>query len=601
MKSVSILVTDKYSNLHPNISGSLVFIWDEFSKNKNYISIPSLVEEKAEKYRLEFLDWVHFFHQTKINGMTLYNHLKLDDDFPFWWTTSLGQKFNIYDHSKINDVIKSMAFYDYLQENKIDTYLIEVRSEKKALVNFFRQNIKEKKLKIKFIQNLKNEKKNKSVFMYAVFIFRFVMLRIFRNKFKTPSKSSFVFFDIFTHLQKGNKFKSNYWTRLVDVLEKKSVIWNHIYFRSNSKNNFFRSLKRIKIFNRNNIKHKHNLLEQDFDLRDFLKTLKIFYRLKKNAEKIIPDLDNIFFCNKRGIDFTPWIKDDFINSIKGQEALKNCYYNLLIKKAVNNSPANAKAIYIQEFQPWEIALVYYWKKARRKKIIGVPHSTHRYWDLRYFFGKLFFSSFSKDIFPDQIAVNGNYSYERCIENGYPESLLKPVEALRYIHHPPKPKTQEKNNRKCLNILICCDYQIKTSRELLRIVDKVTHKKIKYDINIRMHPSFPLPAKLIKKYNFRLSDDELLPALQKADWVITSNLSAIAVDAFYQGCKIGQLSDGLYFNLSPLRGIIDDLLFTDSTELKKMLEKNEQPKKKFKYFFIDHNLNLWRKLLFDDKA
>ena len=157
----------------------------------------------------------------------------------------------------------------------------------------------------------------------------------------------------------------------------------------------------------------------------------------------------------------------------------------------------------------------------RKKIIGVPHSTHRYWDLRYFFGKLFFSSFSKDIFPDQIAVNGNYSYERCIENGYPESLLKPVEALRYIHHPPKPKTQEKNDRECLNILICCDYQIKTSRELLRIVDKVTHKKIKYDINIRMHPSFPLPAKLIKKYNFRLSDDELLPALQKACLLYTS--------------------------------------------------------------------------------
>ena len=31
----------------------------------------------------------------------------------------------------------------------------------------------------------------------------------------------------------------------------------------------------------------------------------------------------------------------------------------------------------------------------------------------------------------------------------------------------------------------------------------------------------------------------LSDLQKTDWVITSNLSAIAVDAFYQGCNIAQ--------------------------------------------------------------
>ena len=48
----------------------------------------------------------------------------------------------------------------------------------------------------------------------------------------------------------------------------------------------------------------------------------------------------------------------------------------------------------------------------------MPHSTHRYWDLRYFFGEKSFHYFTGDIFPDRIAVNGDYAFERCIENGY---------------------------------------------------------------------------------------------------------------------------------------------------------------------------------------
>ena len=114
----------------------------------------------------------------------------------------------------------------------------------------------------------------------------------------------------------------------------------------------------------------------------------------------------------------------------------------------------------------------------------------------------------------------------------------------------------------------------------------------------MHPSFPLPTKLIRKYNLYISNEEIVPDLQKTDWVITSNLSAIAVDAFYQGCNIAQLSDGLFFNLSPLRGVIDSLLFTDSIELKEMIRKTDKSPKSFEYFFIDPKLKLWRKFLLD---
>ena len=219
--------------------------------------------------------------------------------------------------------------------------------------------------------------------------------------------------------------------------------------------------------------------------------------------------------------------------------------------------------------------------------------------MRYFFGKSFFSSYSEEILPDQIAVNGKYSFERCIENGYPRGILKPLEALRYIHHPKIPYKNKLKNKRKVSILICCDYQLKTSEKLIKIVNEfISKEKIKYELNVRMHPSFPLPTKLIRKYNLYISNEEIVPDLQKTDWVITSNLSAIAVDAFYQGCNIAQLSDGLFFNLSPLRGVIDSLLFTDSIELKEMIRKTDKSPKSYEYFFIDPKLKLWRKFLLD---
>ena len=131
-----------------------------------------------------------FFSETKIDGTTLYNHLKFDDGFPFWWTTSLGQKFNIHNNSQINDVIKSMAFYDYLNENKIEPFLIEVCSEKKALIDFLKSFPEIKKLKINFIPKGGYPKRKKSVFLYALFIFRFVIYNMFTNQSKIQKKQN---------------------------------------------------------------------------------------------------------------------------------------------------------------------------------------------------------------------------------------------------------------------------------------------------------------------------------------------------------------------------------------------------------------------------
>ena len=591
MNNVSIHISDKISTIASSRAKSLTFIWDEFLEEDNLISLPSLVEKKAAFYRAEFLSWSHDFSQTKINGTILYEYLKLEDNLPFWWSTSLGQRFNINTASSINDVIKSMAFFDYLTQEKKSPTSIHLTTGRTALSVFFKEWGKRQGIEVNVTLVNSSKKVKKSVLVYAIYLFRFVVYRIFNSQKNQFQKNEFVFFDIFTHLKKGNEFNSNYWTKLVKALEQNSVQWNHLYYKTRERFSYLNALKRIRLFNAKKNLHKHQLLEQNFGLVAYLKTIKRFYSIRKSAKKLLPELSKAFVCPNRTIDFGPWLKEDFIDSLTGQEALKNCFYSVLLENAVKTTPINTKGVYLQEFQPWEIALVHYWKKEVRNDLIGMPHSTHRYWDLRYFFAEKFFTQHARDIFPDHIAINGDYSYERCIENGYPKAILKPIEALRYLHHPTVPLKRKNKENEVLNLLICCDYQTSTSERLFKMVDQaIKSGKLKCNVKVRMHPAFPLSKELYQQYDFEISKEDMVIAMQESDWVITSNLSAIAVDGYYQGCNIAQLSDGLYFNLSPLRGVVNGLLFSNAKMLLNIINQTNREKNiSFNYFFIDSNL------------
>ena len=603
MNKAHLILYDRCPNKDwDNFDAAIHFVWDEFTSEENIISVAELVETKAAYYRAAFLNWVDEFASTSIDNKTVYEHLKLKDGLPFWWTTSLGQRFNIFEESTINDAIKSMAFVDYLEENNITPITLELNTNKECLNAFFRHWTAENNIPLKVRGETENGSKYKSPTVYLLFLFRFVLYRLVLPKKIRVKEVEIAFFDIFTHLKQGPKFESNYWTKLVDLLREKkiSVQWNHLYYRTAKRFSFLKAVKRNLAFNKHEMPgSQHAIIEQTFGLVSFIKTLRRYNFIKRKGRKLLPKLHNAFLHKGKSINLSPFFYDHFKESLCGQEGLKNCFYSVLIENAVNQIPVKSKGVYLQEFQPWEIALVHYWKKKKRNTLIGMPHSTHRYWDLRYFFGEKSFHYFTGDIFPDRIAVNGDYAFERCVENGYPKSILVKVEALRYLHHPKVPHVRKEKEKSTLNLLICCDYQLQTSKRLFALVkEAIQNVDFTAKVQVRMHPSYPIPQQFLNPYNFEISTEELVPALKKADWVITSNLSAIAVDGFYQGCNIAQLSDGLYFNLSPLRGVIDELLFNSSEELINKLKRSKKSNLNSDYFTIDQFLKRWELILND---
>ena len=76
-----------------------------------------------------------------------------------------------------------------------------------------------------------------------------------------------------------------------------------------------------------------------------------------------------------------------------------------------------------------------WKVNNHKNIIACPHSTIRFWDLRYYHSKdtLDLEIDNKLPITDFIATNGQDAFNKFLEIGYPRDKLVKVEALRYMY------------------------------------------------------------------------------------------------------------------------------------------------------------------------
>ena len=83
--------------------------------------------------------------------------------------------------------------------------------------------------------------------------------------------------------------------------------------------------------------------------------------------------------------FDKGLEDDFKNSFFGKKLMSNLYLLNLIKTSFQRINKQKIGFYLQENMDWEFSLSWAWKRYGHGKLVGYPHSTIRFWDLRYFF------------------------------------------------------------------------------------------------------------------------------------------------------------------------------------------------------------------------
>ncbi|HDR68338.1 MAG TPA: hypothetical protein ENN61_04725, partial [Bacteroidaceae bacterium] len=421
--------------------------------------------------------------------------------------------------------------------------------------------------------------------------------------------SEICFIDVLAHLDKKtydtNTFISNYWTKLTDVISRMGIktTWVHNYFYQESIPSMQEALKLLTSINHHNKDGQfHILLDANISISVLIKALRDYCKIYIISLGL-SGLRRKFKLSNSCCDFWQLLKDDWIDSVKGKCAMMNCLTLSLFEKTFSLIPYQKIGVYIQENQPWEMALNYAWKSAGHGKLIGTPHTTVRFWDLRYFYD---FRSYRQSDcnalpIPDLVAVNGPVAEQQYTQAGYPVKRIVQVEALRFLHLREKSRVSlpRESRNSSLKVLICGDFLAKTNSKMLSWLS-VAAKSLPLNAmyTLKPHPAYPVKSYEHFSVPIEITNAPLSELLTFCDVVFTSNITSAAVDAYCSGVPVIQMLDGNSLNSSPLRHVDGVIYATNPGELSDALinvsslrKMNVKP-----YFFLDEKLSLWCNLL-----
>jgi surface carbohydrate biosynthesis protein (TIGR04326 family) len=591
-------------------------LWNNSLAVPNTVSINSIVEEHSDYLKNLYLGWVYATGQSVVAGKTVIEHLELRPKLSFWWMSSIAQKYNISDTSLINDAIKLLAFEQFILNPNIRK--INVFSDRKALAKPVYQLCSDKNIEYSF--NKVNPKLHSPKnFYYKKFIIILqsllcllgYALKIKRNNsipsnILKDSTALVTFFDALVHLDtealETKKFHSNYWTVLVTRLidwNKKSN-WIHLFNSNPDIESVEQSYVYAEDFSRSSgMFQRHAILDSFFDVSVFIQIIKDYW-VVVNSWLLLKRLLRVNPCGS-SLNLLSLFYEEWRVSLIGPTALHNLTQLALFEKVLSLLPEQKIGFYISENQAWEIALIESWRSKNHGTLIAVPHSTVRYWDLRYFHDTRVYGDQSSKALPcpDYWAVNGEVAKRNFLFGGVPSRRVLEVEALRYLHLMDIdfkinfPRIKERK----LQILICGDFLESTNKKIFSILENLSDN-LRGEINFIFKPHPAFSSESCKETTILLTESgkplkELLPS---SDILICSTITSSAVEAYMVGVPVIQVQDCRSLNTSPLRGLKDIPSITTSDELQIILEygiKSTKPGEP--YFYLNKDLHRWKSI------
>ncbi len=617
MDKKKLVIYDSIEKIRNNSSNNIIISWNEYfiSKN-NHISLLKYIDENKKEIRNKYIAWINNISKYRIKDKPIHEHLQLTNEFSLWWMSNINGKCNNYKSLYINDLVKLLALIEIIRS--LDISEINLMSSNKDLIDIIKKFSCKNNFYFKY--KYSKELRTQSIFktIYTRFpliiqspiwlIYQFIIYQRFRglglsNWKKIESKTTFITY--FLHSKPlssfRDSFQTTYWGDLPGMLIEKGhpTRWIHINTNINGSpniKNFYLSLVNL---NRSTISNQAHV-----SLYSFM-TIKIIARSLKQWLNMVFRLSKlpikINFPSFYGMDVWNFFKKDWYESTVGKSALRNILYFNLFKEAFNYIYYPNKCFYLFENQAWEYGMLKAWNSSLKGDTYANAHSTIRFWDLRYY-NHSFIEEKSSYPTPTKILVNGKLAKKNLMQFGYPVSLVKEVEALRYTYLSNlAPVTRDYKKIKKLKLLVLGDYsKILNNHQMLLLDGLSDHLTIPIEITIKSHPSNQIRYTDYPKINFRMSKEPLVRLLKKNHIAFASSGTSAAIDIYYYGKPLVLSSPFNTLNFNPLLGLNDIIYVSSTTELSNFIKKvinsdfNQLSNKAI--LNIDAKLNNWYDLI-----
>ena len=387
-------------------------------------SIPRRVEEQAESLRARYLAWVHDLGDARIHGVRLVDCLSLRPGFSYWWMT-LPAAVPFGGSTPIYSAMRMLALEGLAGE--LSPGKIILASGDKFLARAARLWCRTAGLEFEW-RRLETVSEQASLakriyrslpypIQAAASLLRYLRQRWPLRQREIPSGAvsggKVTFVDYLIHLNLKDlatgRYGSHYWTDLIDALQADAVKlnWLHHYVGHEAVPTTQQARDLIARFNQNGAGIQFHTTPDGAlgwsvikcVVRDYSRIVRAGLRLRKARDYFRPADSEV--------DLWPLLERDWRNSMFGPAAVSNCLFINLLERTLKRLPHQELGVYLLENQPWERAFVHAWKAAGHGRLVGVPHSTVLYWDLRYFFDPRSYRRTGKNDLPlpDQVALN----------------------------------------------------------------------------------------------------------------------------------------------------------------------------------------------------
>ncbi|WP_084207466.1 TIGR04326 family surface carbohydrate biosynthesis protein [Sulfuritalea hydrogenivorans] len=599
-------------------------LWRDFATiaSPEVVSIPQLVEENADDLRQRYLAWVYELGETHIQGRRLVDHLELRPGFSYWWMTLFAEKCNYSKSPQIDNAIRLMALEKWASDHSFGRVVLA--SSNRSLADSVRLwcatigasfewrhmvRAAESRSWLKRLYCSMPQPVQALIWLARHLVDRWPLRGIgLREWRETQGTMAFVSYldNMVPDAVEEGRFESRYWAQLPDTLQREGckTNWLHLYVKDALLPTAAKAADVIGRLNKAcHSGQTHVTLDAFLDIGVILATLRDWLWLSWTGWRVRLSRN---MPRAGRLDLSPMFRKEWRWSMSGQTSMSNVLFLNLLESAMRSLPKQRIGVYLQENQGWEFALVHAWKALGHGRLIGSPHSTIRYWDLRYFFDRSCYTRTGDNQLPlpDQVALNGAIARDTYLTGDYPEGDLVEVEALRFLHLAEaraKAPLGFRPSESPLRVLVLGEYLPRNTRKQMRLLEKAAqYLPSDMVVNVKPHPNCPVQPADYPGLRMSVTMEPVSKLLAKCDVAYTSCVTSAAVDVYCAGVPVVSLLDPNSLNLSPLRGCETVIFASTENELASALisaaSHPRAPGDRKNFFVLDPELPRWRQLL-----
>ena len=587
-------VGDDFTHVSTHVD--TVVAWSEFADGvSRHISLPSIIREQPLRYRDALLNFVRRLETSPHPTGDLVDSLRADDDLSYWWMTLVFAK-RWGDLGVLPEAVKMLALADLLDERRPRLLVVGVSDERimQSIVSTAQLlGIPHESQRTATPQHSRLSPLRAARILLSGF-------RFMPRKHQPPHDNVIVdyLFRLEPQSLSGGPFRSQYWAHLPEILTG-GTLWLHRFTPHSAIPTRRRARQLLKRFNSSDLPSKHVLLDDIHGLRELGATFRR-YRTIRRLGRQSTDIAERFRSERA--DLWPIFKHDWEESFRGSHAMSMAMLHTALESTIGLAHGAKRCLYIYENQPWEAALVHTWRKHQPAPLIAVPHSTIRFWDVRYFVsaGTLTDSRFGK---PDVIAVNSLLARQELEHGGWPADRLCEVEALMYLYL----NTPDSACGQGDEIVVLGELDHASTQRYLQFLTHARQKSATHHaVEFKAHPLVDATTFDLQPLNATASTDHVSVLLRRARVLITGASGSTVLEALSRGIPTICVLDPAELDLStirehPLLKVVGTAEEFESALQDMLLPTSAQATTDHSLFHVDADLMRWRRLLLEPNS